>query len=443
MSGLITTPERTFARVYCVNLDTRPDRWQRFSANVPPDWPFAPIERFSAVAGKRVPHPPYWKAGGGAWGCYRSHLRLIEQCLQDGVESVLLLEDDALFPADFTARTLDWLRHVPADWEMLYLGGQHLFARAHPPLKLGPDLYQPWNVNRTHAWALRGPGLRVVYQHLLTRDWHAGHHIDHHLGRLHMRRDRKIYCPPAWLIGQAGGKSNISGRSPPDRYWNGPAAIAAGTNPPPPPSPLVVVLGLHSSGSSALAGALGFLGLWIGTPDKLWGAWGTGTAVGGGEHRDLAAICEAAAPFGCTHPAKPRHWIWSQLRTWIAARQAEAHQRQTVALAKYPMLCRMGPQLHNLCGTALRVIHCDRPIAESIASLARRTGRDEDAIADHQRWLDAGKVRVLQQYPDHLTVTYSDLLADPTGQLQRCVDYLHLSPTAEQLAAAIAHVRKP
>ena len=219
MTGTITNAATAFERVYCVNLDSRPDRWRRFAEGLPADWPFAPPVRVRAIWGKSVKHPDYWHSGNGAWGCYRSHLRIIEECLNEGVQSVLLLEDDALFPPDFAPRVSAWLRHVPANWQMLYLGGQHLFAKKHPPRQVAPELWQPYNVNRTHAFALQGDMLQIVYHHLLRTDWHRANHIDHHLGRLHQQRKHRIYCPPEWLVGQAEGKSNISGKTPPERFW--------------------------------------------------------------------------------------------------------------------------------------------------------------------------------------------------------------------------------
>ncbi|MGB7323991.1 MAG: hypothetical protein WBD31_03910, partial [Rubripirellula sp.] len=42
-------------------------------------WPFPEPERFAAIDGRRVATPPQWRAGNGAWGCYRSHLLILEK----------------------------------------------------------------------------------------------------------------------------------------------------------------------------------------------------------------------------------------------------------------------------------------------------------------------------------------------------------------------------
>ena len=91
-----------FERVVCVSLARRPDRWEEFSDRVPDDWPFKKIERYDAVDGQKSPAPTWFRPGNGAWGCYKSHLNILEECLQDDIESCLFIEDDAIFCDGFT-----------------------------------------------------------------------------------------------------------------------------------------------------------------------------------------------------------------------------------------------------------------------------------------------------------------------------------------------------
>jgi len=414
--------DNCFRKVFCVNLGRRKDRWQRFKAGLPGDWPFAPVARVSAVDGKRVPVPDWWTAGPGAWGCYRTHLRIIENCINGGVESVLILEDDALFCPDFTRRVKDFLRRVPKDWGMLYLGGQHLFINKSPPKEIVPGVFQPYNVNRTHAFALRGKMLRVVYKHLLRKDWMQGQHIDHHLGRLHQRREHPIYCPGEWLVGQAEGQSNISGRNPGDRFWP-PAESIASTDPA--TRPFLAVIGLHSSGSSALAGVLYHLGCHLG--NKLGGYYGNDPEGSCGfEAVGLAELCERAIPFPTVDYARKRGQIWSALRGWINEKRREAAKAGTIAAGKYPQLCRMGNQLVSICGEHLYLLHIDRPLEESIESLARRTKKSREEAAAHQKWLEEGKRQLLARVPKErqLTVAYADLVSSPEKEARRVAEFL-------------------
>ncbi len=93
-----------FQRVEVINLKSRPDRLARFYESLPEDWPFRQPCAFAAIDGSRVPVPAHWVAGEGAWGCFRSHYEIIERALNDGVESLMVLEDDAICARGFGSK---------------------------------------------------------------------------------------------------------------------------------------------------------------------------------------------------------------------------------------------------------------------------------------------------------------------------------------------------
>ena len=441
-----------FERVYVISLARRPERHRQFLDDLPEDWPFKHPLMVHAIDGKLCPNPPRFKRqGAGAWGCFRTHHRLIEDCLNDGVESVLLLEDDARCVPGFAEKVRRFLTHVPDDWGSIYLGGEHLRASVNVPKQVNEEVFVPFNVNRTHAWSLRGETMKEVYRHLNRVDWHKGHHIDHHLGRLHQRRSSKhrVYCPKAWLIGQRENKSDIVSRSFDERFWT-PAKTLAGDKP-----PFVAVVGLHSSGSSCLAGVLHHLGVHMG--NDLGGYWDR--HKGGFEAKGLASIMEDAVSFPDTKYSLPRGQIFNRLRSWIAARHEEAEARGTIAGGKYPQLCRTGDQLINICGPGLRVVFIDRPIEESIASLQRRCPRAEpDQLREHQEWLERGKGDLALKCPKErqIRVDYHSLLSDPWREVGRLMEFLQIGPWSDSSGgevpgfdwqgaqeAAVAHVERP
>lgn len=430
-----------FDRVLVINLDRRPDRWNSFKKNLPTDWPFRAPERFRAIDGRHVKPPDWWREGGGAWGCYRSHARVLEDCLQNGIGNVLVLEDDAVFCDHFSAEARTFLSNVPSDWEMLYLGGQHLDVGKVPPRRVNDWVYEPYNVNRTHAMAIKGPEfMQVLYRHLHQwNHWLRGNHIDHHLGRLHRERNRRIYAPKSWLIGQAAGQSDISWRNAKQRYWP-PAEVVSKQIPS--NDPFVAIIGLHSSGSSALAGLLYHLGLHLG--NQLGGFYGKDpNSSCGFEAVGLVNICEDVIPFPSTNLRREDGGIVNRLRTWINHRGQEATNKGTLAAGKYPLLCRLGNQLLDAIGDRLKVIHINRPLDESIASLVRRCPRlDAERLATHQRWLWDGKLEFLAKLPYKriLTVEYSELLANPASVATKCATFLGIRPTDEQFARAITYV---
>jgi len=203
-----------FDRVVCINLDHRGDRWARFQGNViNSSWPFTSVERFSAVDGKKVPPPFWWRAGAGAWGCFQSHIRILEQALHDEINSILILEDDAVLPQGFSDLVAKFLMKVPKNWDGIMFGGQHL----RKPESVADGVMRVRNSNRTHAHALQGRYIQAAYQHLCDYPTHIqtpGHHVDHRLGVLHQGGQFHVYAPSPWLVGQRDGRGARQGWRP-------------------------------------------------------------------------------------------------------------------------------------------------------------------------------------------------------------------------------------
>jgi hypothetical protein len=148
-------------------------------------------------------------------------MQILEHC-QGRYRSYLVLEDDAVFRDDFDAKLEEFMRAVPADWQQIYLGGQLYHTHSHRPERINDLVLTPFNVNRTHAFAVHELGYEPLYRHLNQTPFAQHEHIDHHLGRLHESRGIKVYVPARWLVGQDGGASNISGKTNGATYWEDP-----------------------------------------------------------------------------------------------------------------------------------------------------------------------------------------------------------------------------
>ena len=427
-----------FERVVVVNLDHRPDRLERLHRHLTSIvWPFRFPERVRATDGRKVKPPNWWKAGGGAWGCHQSHLRIIENALMDDVESILVLEDDVFFEPDFheTART--FVEYIPDDWEQVYFGGQHLYQRKQAPAKVNEFVIRPFNVNRTHAYALHRRGMSKVYKWLTdyaAHLQHPNHHVDHRLGALHSTGDLKVFAPTRWLAGQFESHSNIKGKVMPTRLWNRHRIEHHD-------EPFVAVVGLHRSGSSCLAGVLMRLGVHMG--DELGGYEPTG----GHEAVGLAHLCEKAYPFPSTKLNVSPQKLEEDLRVHVLRVQNSARKKKEIAGGKYPHLCAMGNELKSICGKGLRVIHIDRPLVESINSLKSRSAKShgwlyasDEQSESLQRWLWDCKLQFLET-TDHLSVNYADLLKNPENEISRIIEYLGISPSKSKIAEAACHVQ--
>ncbi len=432
----------------CINLDRRPDRWEQFVKACP----IQGVTRFAAIDGRKCRPPTWWKQGGGAWGCMLSHIGILQQALMDGVDQrggvLLVLEDDALFPSDFVEKAQRFIAALPRDWEQVYFGGQHRGMRVRPPKRINEQVIRPFMVNRTQAYAVRGSFILTLYRHLCdwpTHSRHPRHHVDHRMELLHSTGRHNVYAPTRWIIGQAGGKSDVCGRVAQDRFWNFHVAgrrrvKPSGTARKPP----VWVIGLHRSGSSVTAGILHRLGVNMG--NRLIGYENRGT--GGFEARGLAKICERVYPFPSIEPAVDLTVTKRQLRAWLDHRMREAAHRGTIAGGKYPHLCFLIDILLEL-EPESRFIHIDRPLDESIRSLTDRSEKARGwlrAPADQcdrlQRALDAAKRAALARVSPArmVTIRYHELLINPAPHVDRIIEFLQLQVRAEQHRAAIALV---
>lgn len=190
-----------FERVVVLNLARRPERWAQFTQRLQGCWPFKTPQRFEAIDGFQLAVPNEWDKGRGAWGCMLSHRAVLARAIADGINSLLVLEDDAYPAADFPSRSADFLARVPEDWDCLMLGGEHL----RPPVQTAPGIVRCLATNRTHAFAVRGRMMPA-----LLRCWHHYNtdHCDIILASL--MRHFTVYAPDPFLIGQGAGFSDIT-----------------------------------------------------------------------------------------------------------------------------------------------------------------------------------------------------------------------------------------
>lgn len=214
-----------FGKVYIINCQHRPDRKEQLTRHLNElglvDW--SGVEWVRAIVGDFTGHPACWGAGRGAWGCLRSHCRIMEDAMHDRANdtskypSILILEDDVVFCKDAAARLEDIFLELPKDWGQLYLGGQHRGKNA----PFSKHMVVGGSVNRTHAYAVHRNWYPRVYQHI-NHWWdyiNTTKHIDHQLELAHQRKDWLVLCASPWIAGQAAGSSNVSGRKDTERWW--------------------------------------------------------------------------------------------------------------------------------------------------------------------------------------------------------------------------------
>lgn len=215
-----------FERGFVINLSFNDERKEKFFQRLPGTPLLPEIEVWPAIHGDTCNPPDNWVSGAGAWGCYKSHLNILEYCLNNGVSSYIVFEDDAQFKKTFIESLPKIISELPENWQQLYLGGQLLHERSHPPIRVSEHIYTPYNVNRTHCFAVSRDGMLPLYRHISNLPFYGGEHIDHHLGRLHETFQFQVYCPNKWLVGQGGSPSQVSGKNEPINFWHDPETLA-------------------------------------------------------------------------------------------------------------------------------------------------------------------------------------------------------------------------
>jgi len=218
-----------FDKVYCINLDSRPERWELFEKRMHENG-LEGCVRFQAVDGNKCPAPAWWRSGDGAWGCMSSHLRICQNALMEGLENYLVFEDDVVFRKDFIFHFSQIMKEISTlnnNWDMFYLGGQHLYVESARPYPFKtPNLLKCYNINRTHAFALNKRVMRKFSQHIVHApdyiNWQGDPawppHIDHQLGILHPQI--VTIAAKDWLCGQSAGTSNVSNQQLPEHWWH-------------------------------------------------------------------------------------------------------------------------------------------------------------------------------------------------------------------------------
>lgn len=180
-----------FPHKVCINLDRRPDRWQRMQAEFARHG-IEDVRRVSAVDGSTIQLPANWNHTAGAYGCLQSHIAVVQEARRLDHKSVLIFEDDAVFDPELEAKFPSFAEQVPTDWDMLYFGALH----KDEPIKIRDRVYRITNANSTFAYALK----HTVYDAFLELNARAEHVLDVNAYALQERFNCYCFMPNlAWV----------------------------------------------------------------------------------------------------------------------------------------------------------------------------------------------------------------------------------------------------
>ncbi len=209
----------------------------------------------------------------------------------------------------------------------------------------------------------------------------------------------------------------------------------------------VIVLGVHRSGTSALAGALTALGFHPG--DKLLPAVASVNNSGFFEDQRVVDLNDQLLA------AAGRDWNWPgplpagwQNKTAVKALQPainayiEAQKHHTSWLLKDPRLCQLLPiwlDAFAESGITPRVLLSYRPVTEVSHSLQARDNLA--ATLAEQLWVaHLLSSEQLSRNQQRLLIGYNTLVEDSTTTIEQIASWLDIAPTEQQLAQASTFV---
>lgn len=190
----------------CINLDRRPERWQRmqraFTAHG-----IESVRRFSAIDGNETVRPPHWTHTPGAYGCLESHLRVVREAHDAGVSSVLIFEDDVVFDPQFKEKFATFIQELPADWDMLFLGALH----KDEPVKVSEHIGRITKANSTFVYAIRN----TVFDAFIDLNSRAEHVLD--MNSYVLQERFNCYCFMPNLVWVESEYSDVQNRL--ENHW--------------------------------------------------------------------------------------------------------------------------------------------------------------------------------------------------------------------------------
>lgn len=147
-----SNPFDYFDEIYCINLDSRPDRWEHAKKEFSKVNILDRVKRYSAI-----------KDNDGRLGLIKSNLDIIKNAKEKKLKNVLIFEDDFEFLNENTLEILQYSIDQIRDmkWYLFYLG-----ANTHQKLiKFKPNLILLKSAFATHSLAYSN----LAYDHFINK----------------------------------------------------------------------------------------------------------------------------------------------------------------------------------------------------------------------------------------------------------------------------------
>lgn len=197
----MVTLNEYFDKIYCLNLERRPDRWEE-STKVFKNLNLS-VDKFPAFDGQTI-DLGYGKPYNGDIGCGISHIKVLKSAIENKLKNVLILEDDVMFSDNLLEIFQKVTLELPDDWDILFFGGNHQGGA----LKISENIARVYNTYTTHCYAINSKCFETIYKHMVSKIEYVlncGYKldecvaVDYYMAQLHRKLNvYSVYPNIAW-----------------------------------------------------------------------------------------------------------------------------------------------------------------------------------------------------------------------------------------------------
>ena len=172
-------PFRFFDLICCINLNSRPDRWEKAWK----EFQGMGIE-YEVVRIEGIKHV------NPALGCHLSHARCIQKAIDINAKNILIFEDDIEFFTNAYENLIQSLVELPLDWDMFYLGAN---LDAYPARQISDHIISITGAFSTHAYSFTNKLFNLLKE--INEDFSIAHNDVYYANNIHSQYNSYLAYP--------------------------------------------------------------------------------------------------------------------------------------------------------------------------------------------------------------------------------------------------------
>lgn len=159
-------PFNYFDKIFCINLDSRPDRWELAQSEFDKIGILDRVERVSALTTEEMPYDPRPVKNKnasdllGQFACASSHNKCTKIAMQYNAKNYFVFEDDFYFKNYDKNYLNTCINELPSDWRLFSLGYNNWSQKSIESYSV--NLNKMYGFGLAHAYAVN----EGIFEHL-------------------------------------------------------------------------------------------------------------------------------------------------------------------------------------------------------------------------------------------------------------------------------------